>query len=177
LRAITYIAGEFFKPGEIRCWLNKKTVLPATKTGKKIAKIFKEAGLEIKLTKNLKKEMWKKLIVNSFIGPLTALFKVRNHQIAKKELKKVSQRIIREGLKVAQAEGIKFGKNFEKKIIAKLSTYTNYSSMCQDVLKGKKTEIDFLNGKIIELAKKHHLETPANELIYYLIKFLEEKSN
>jgi len=176
IRAITYIACEFLKPGEIKCWIDKKTILPNTKTAKKISILFKEANLKVILTKNLKKEIWRKLIVNSLIGPLTALFQVRNHEIAKKELKKVRLEILREGVKVAEKEGIKFEKNFIERVEKKLKSYTNFSSMCQDILKKRKTEIDFLNGKIIELAKKHKIEVPINETIYHLIKFLEEKS-
>jgi 2-dehydropantoate 2-reductase len=47
--------------------------------------------------------------------------------------------------------------------------------MCQDIMKGKKTEIDFLNGKIVELAKKHDIEVPVNETLACMIKFLGEK--
>ena len=53
--------------------------------------------------------------------------------------------------------------------------YTNYSSMCQDIMRGKRTEIDFLNGKIVELGARHQIPTPVNETLVHLIKFLEEK--
>lgn len=176
LRGITYVAGEFFKPGKIRCWLNKKTILPLTKKGREIAEVLREAGLPVELTKEMKREIWKKLVINCLFGPLTAFFKVRNNEIAKETLKKVRKTIVKECLLVASAEGINFEKNLGKEIEEKISLYKNYSSMCQDILKGRKTEIDFLNGKIIELAKKHRLEIPANEIIYHLIKFLEIQS-
>ena len=174
LRGITYLAAEFFKPGEIRTWLNKKTILPLSPEGEKIAKVLRPAGFQTEVTKEMEKEIWKKLVVNCLIGPLTALFKVRNNEIAKESLKKVRKRIVKECLQIAAAEGINFEKNFGKEIEEKISLYKNYSSMAQDILKGRKTEIDFLNGKIIELAKKHRLETPANEVIYHLIKFREK---
>ena len=52
-------------------------------------------------------------------------------------------------------------------------TYDNKNSMLQDILKGKSTEIDFLNGKIVELAKDLGLKVPINELITFLVKGLE----
>ncbi|MCK4483090.1 2-dehydropantoate 2-reductase, partial [Candidatus Bathyarchaeota archaeon] len=61
-------------------------------------------------------------------------------------------------------------------IDAGVSNFFNYSSMCQDMIKRKKTEIDFLNGKVVELGRKHDIPTPFNELIVAFIKFLEEKS-
>jgi 2-dehydropantoate 2-reductase len=47
--------------------------------------------------------------------------------------------------------------------------------MCQDIIKGKKTEIEFLNGKIVELGKKHGISTPVNETLVGLIRFMEAK--
>ena len=171
-RGIVYSASEFLKPGKIKVW-PKKTILPLNKIGKEIAEIFKEAGLMVELTKEIKKEIWKKLVVNCVLGPLAALFKIRNNEVASMPLKRVRELLIKECLEAARAEGININGNFKKEFEEKISTYTNYPSMCQDIMKGKKTEIDFLNGKIIELAKKHKIQTPANEVIYYLIKFLE----
>jgi 2-dehydropantoate 2-reductase len=45
--------------------------------------------------------------------------------------------------------------------------------MCQDIMKRKKTEIDFLNARIVELGRKHGIPTPVNEALVGLIKFLE----
>lgn len=175
-RGIVYSASEFLEPGKIKCWL-KKTILPSNKIGKEIAHIFKEAGLEAELKEEMEKEIWKKLVVNCVLGPLAALFKIRNNEVASKPLKKVRELLIKECLEVARAEGININGNFQREFEKKISTYTNYPSMCQDIIKGKKTEIDFLNGKILELGKKHNLATPVNEVIYYLIKFLEEKNH
>lgn len=172
LRGITLIFAEFLEPGRIK-FGNAKTILPLTNNGKRIAEIFEESGLPVKLAKEMKKEIWKKLVINCLLNPLTALFRVRNNEIWGRALKPVREKIIRECIRVAAAEGIFFKKGFEKEIAKKISSYTNYSSMCQDIIKGRKTEIDFLNGKILELGKKHKIQTPVNELLYYLIKFLE----
>ena len=52
-------------------------------------------------------------------------------------------------------------------------TYDNKNSMLQDILKGKPTEIDFLNGKMVEYAKELRIRIPINELLTFLIKGLE----
>lgn len=173
LRGITLMFVEFLTPGRIKCGL-AETILPSTNEGKKIAKILKESGLRVKLSKGMKKEIWKKLVVNCLLNPLTALFKIRNNEIAAAVFKPLRKKIVKECLEVAAAEGVHFTGDFEKEIAKKLPFYKNYSSMCQDIMKGRKTEINFLNGKIAELAKKHNLETPANEIMCYLIKFLED---
>ncbi len=175
VRGITLMFVEFLKPGGVR-YGQGDTILPLTSEGGKIAELLRGAGLRVKLSKDMKKEIWKKLVVNCVLNPLTAIFRVKNNKIGVDSLKPVRKRIVKECFRVAAAEGIFLKKNFEKELTKKISFYKNYSSMCQDIMKGRKTEIDFLNGKILELAKKHRLETPANEIIYYLIKFLEEKN-
>jgi 2-dehydropantoate 2-reductase len=52
-------------------------------------------------------------------------------------------------------------------------TYNNKNSMLQDIMKEKPTEIDFLNGKIVELAKELDVKVPINKLLTSLIKGLE----
>ena len=55
--------------------------------------------------------------------------------------------------------------------------FENRTSMYQDVIRGRKTEIDFLNGAIVELGRHHKIPTPANELLAQMIRFLEDKAN
>jgi 2-dehydropantoate 2-reductase len=52
-------------------------------------------------------------------------------------------------------------------------TSNNKNSMLQDILKGKATEIDFINGRIVEFGKKLGIEVVLNELLTFLIKGLE----
>jgi 2-dehydropantoate 2-reductase len=53
-------------------------------------------------------------------------------------------------------------------------TATNTSSMLQDVLKGRKTEINSINGYVVALGKKHSLDVPVNETLYSLVKVTEQ---
>ncbi len=174
LRGLTMMAAEFFEPGKVRFW-SGETVIENNKVAENIAKIFNECGLKTRLSKDIVRETWCKLITNCVINPLTALFHVRNFEIASETLKVVRHEIVKECLQVAEAEGIFIPSNIEEEIFEKLTKYTNFSSMCQDILKGKKTEIDFLNGKIVELGRKHGVSTPVNEALVSFIKFLESK--
>jgi 2-dehydropantoate 2-reductase len=45
--------------------------------------------------------------------------------------------------------------------------------MCQDIIKGRKTEIDFLNGRVSELGWRHGVPTPVNDVLTALIRFME----
>ena len=174
LRGITNMATEFFKPGEIKYWTGE-TMIEHDGAAEEIAAIMNDSGLKASVSNNIKNETWSKVVVNSVINPLTAIFRVRNREISAKPLAEVRHRIIRECVEVGNAEGVTFPEDLEKVIGTEIMGYTNYSSMCQDIMGGKSTEIDFLNGKIVELGARHHIPTPVNETLVHLIKFLEEK--
>jgi len=57
----------------------------------------------------------------------------------------------------------------------RIRCYRNYSSMYQDMVKGKATEIGFLNAKVVELGKKHGIDAPVNGALTELIRFMEAK--
>jgi 2-dehydropantoate 2-reductase len=175
LRGVTSMASEFFKAGEVRYWKGETTIEHDI-VAEKVADILNACALKTSISGNIREEIWGKVVVNSVVNPLTAIFRVRNREIGTQTLAGVRHRIVRECVQVGNAEGIALPKDLEKEIDREILSYTNFSSMCQDIMKRKKTEIDFLNGKIVELGGKHHVPTPVNETIVHLVKFLEEKN-
>jgi len=174
LRGLVTMGAEFSEPGKITLW-NGETILEQTEPSKKIAELFNESGLKTKVSNEFQRELWSKLVVNCVVNPLTAILGVRDNEIVTDALKEVRHVIVDECVKVGRAEGIVFETGLKESIDEKILQYTNFSSMCQDLMKGKKTEIDFLNGKIVELGRKHHIPTPINETLVSLIKSLEAK--
>ncbi len=174
VRGLVTSAAEFFEPGKISFW-QRETLLESTQTSERIARVFNESGLKTKISNEMQEEIWKKLIVNCVLNPLTVILQVRNNEIMIDSLKEIRHKIIQECIAVGNAEGVSFESNLEECIERKIARYTNYSSMCQDIMKRKKTEIDFLNAKIVELGKKHDIPTPVNETLVDLVKFLEAR--
>jgi 2-dehydropantoate 2-reductase len=175
LRGITNMAAEFFEAGKVRYWKGE-TRIEQDPMAEEIANRMKSCGLETSLSKDMNDEVWSKAIVNCVVNPLTAIFRVRNREIAAKSLATVRYQVVQECMRVARAEGARLPKDLTAKIEKEILGYTNYSSMYQDIMKGKKTEIDFLNGKIVELGAKHSIPTPVNEILVHFIEFLEEKN-
>jgi 2-dehydropantoate 2-reductase len=175
LRGITAMAAEFFEPGKIRFW-NGETIIEQNDDAERIAEIFNECILKTKLSNDIGMEVWNKLVVNCVVNPLSALFHVRNCEIIADSLKTVRCEVVRECVEVGKAEGIVFPEDLVEKIDKKIAKYTNFSSMYQDIVKGKRTEIDFLNGKVVALGRKHRVPTPVNETLVYLVRFMEEKN-
>lgn len=175
LRGITTMAAEFFKPGEVGYWKGE-TAIAHDAPADKIAQTLNASTLKTSLSKKIKYEIWSKVVVNSVVNPLTAIFRVRNREIGTQPLANVRHYIVRECIQVGRAEGIAFPRGLEQSIDREILAYANFSSMCQDILKRKKTEIDFLNGRIVELGRKHGVLTPVNETLVDFIKFLEESN-
>ena len=167
------IAAEFIEPGRITIW-NGETVLEQMETGERIAALFNESGLKARVSNEMDRELWNKLVVNCVVNPLTAILQVRDNEIAVDSLRQLRHGIVEECVEVGKREGIAFQPDLKESIDKDISKFTNLSSMCQDVMKGKRTEIDFLNGKMVELGRKHKVPTPINEAMVCLIKFLEE---
>lgn len=175
LRGITAMAAEFLEPGKIGFW-DGETILEHNRIGEKIAEIFERCRLHTRIANDIKKEVWAKLVVNCVVNPLSALFQVRNYEVITDSLKPIRRDIVKECVEVGKAEGVTFPEGLKEKIDKKISKYTNFSSMYQDIMKGKRTEIDFLNGRVVELGIKHGIPTLVNETLVGLVKFLEEKN-
>ena len=174
IRGVPKIAAEFLKPGEVTFW-NGETILAKTRTGKAIAALFNESGLNVRVSNEIEREIWNKLILNCVVNPLTAILHVKNNEILVERLRQVRSRIVEECVEAGKCEAIEFEPNVNEAVDKCISRYENYSSMCQDIMKGKDTEIDFINGKIVELGRKHKIPTPINEAMTCLIRFVEER--
>jgi 2-dehydropantoate 2-reductase len=174
VRGLVLSAAEFLEPGRIRFWKGP-TIIERTKAGEEIATLLRKSGMEVTVTEDMEKEEWSKLIANCVINPLTAVLKVRNNEIGADSLKVIRHSVVEECVQVGKAEGVSFKSGLRVDIDRKIKGYSNFSSMCQDIIKGKKTEIEFLNGKIVELGKKHGISTPVNETLVGLIRFMEAK--
>ncbi|MFC7442315.1 ketopantoate reductase family protein [Laceyella putida] len=108
--------------------------------------------------------IWEKLAVNCVINPLTALEEKRNGEMAHPRYEKVKQAIIEELVCVAKAEGIRLDPMALREKAERVIQFTarNQSSMLQDMKRGRKTEIDYINGVVVKLGAKWRFPTPIN---------------
>lgn len=172
VRGLTTMAAELLTPGHIKTWRGE-TILGSNKTSKRIAHLFNETGLPVRISNIFENELWKKLVMNCVINPLTAILRVRNKEIGVTTLAPIRHAIIRECMAISAAEGVELRMDLISVIDKMIPRYTNRSSMYQDVMRGKQTEIDFINGKVVELGKRHDIPTPMNHCLTQLVKFQE----
>ncbi len=140
--------------------------------------LLQKANLTVTIAPDPKKAIWEKAIINAAINPLGALLEVPNGKlIENKNTLNIMIGIIQEACLAAQAYGIFIDSNHmtEKTVTVCKNTQNNFCSMLQDILAKRKTEIDFINGSIINIAKQYSLLTPYNTTVYKLIKYKESQ--
>ena len=183
LRAVTFNGAYIDKPGTVTCTGLGRTLIgePYSQNLKKetlgIVKVFEEAGFLAEASANISEEVWIKTLVNVGINPYGALTGKRNGELIEdSKIRELMVDTVKEGVKVAEKMGINL-KEDPVRLMLKTAEATakNLNSMLQDLIKGKKTEIDYLNGAIVKLGKKLGVATPLNRLLTVLVKSFEER--
>jgi 2-dehydropantoate 2-reductase len=142
-----------------------------------ISNIFNQAGVSTKISKDVNAVLWSKLIINAGINPLSALCRLRNGMLLKNEgIKELMRQAVVEAAKVAKKNKVKliYDDPLQKMESICKATDGNISSMLQDVLNKKRTEIDSINGAVSRYAKSSGVKTPVNDMLTQLLKAIEE---
>ncbi|NPA95708.1 MAG: 2-dehydropantoate 2-reductase [Thermodesulfobacteria bacterium] len=145
------------------------------------ARILETAGFQSEVVQDIYPFLWKKLLVNVGINPITAITGLKNGQILNySHLLAIQEQAVREGFEVMLRLGKDIGMDFQQLLdfvrqVCK-DTGDNISSMLQDRLRGGPTEIDFINGAVVRLARKAGLSVPVNETLCHLVEFYSEVS-
>ena len=147
---------------------------------KDVAETFTAHSLETIASDNIKKRKWMKLFALTAIGPLSAIFDLNHSDLyinnkSSRASRDLGKQIILETRQVAKADGVDVSENECLEMFNKIvdSKQTNKSSMAFDVLNKRKTEIEFINGAVSKIGKKHGIATPLNDLMYKIINIKE----
>jgi len=142
-----------------------------------ISTLFESADVPCSIAQQIKKDMWLKFLVNCSYNAISGIGQITYGEMVRiPEILQQIDHITEEFLAIATAEGvlISAAEAVEANALIASTMVTQRSSTAQDLARGKKTEIDFLNGYIVELGKKHGIPVPYNESIYALVKMLEQ---
>ena len=141
-----------------------------------VSALLNQSGIETRITDDVNGTIWGKLLVNAAINPLTALTRITNGEITEcSELVDVQRRVVGEVCAVAKKKKvtIHFPDPAAKVKEVCIATASNQSSMLQDILNGKRTEIDYINGAIVAEGTACGVSTPYNQILTRLVKALE----
>lgn len=135
------------------------------------------AGFNASYDPAILERMWRKLIINSVINPLTALLETENGRLIESPyIRNVMKKLWEEGIAVAAAERISLDNGLWEEILQVCrNTYHNRSSMLQDIMNGRNTEISAINGFLVQKGAEHGLEMTANQLLLSLVCAKEDR--
>jgi 2-dehydropantoate 2-reductase len=180
LAGVTIHGALFSAPGTIIHTGKGKTILgeldgrPSERVNTLIS-IFNQAGIETRISTDIKREIWRKAIINSSINPLTAFLGCKNGYLLENPLlEKTVEYVCIESSRIASSKGIIVSpvEMIEKTKEVIRDTAENYSSMLQSIQQGKKTEIDSINGVLLRIGTEQKIDTPLNKILFELITSL-----
>ena len=142
-----------------------------------ILDLLNRARLSAHSSRDINSLIWSKLIINSGINALSAITRLKNGLLLEySETRELMRLAVSESARVAKRKRIKlrYDDPIQKVESVCKATYANLSSMLQDVLNKKQTEIDFINGAIVRQGKNLNIATPVNEVLTNLVKTIEK---
>ena len=134
-------------------------------------------GLDTLHTDQIQDMVWRKAILNACMNPVCAVTgKTMAEVINDPILFQLVDALIKEGVSVARANEFRLGSEYYPYCIDYIRNAGHHKpSMLQDIEAGRRTEVDFINGKIIEYGAQTGAPTPYNTMIRGLVKALERK--
>ena len=176
--AVVYTAVEMAGAGHVRHHGRGELVIGRAAASEAIAETFRAAGVPIEISDDVAGTLWAKLIVNCAYNALSAITQLpygRLVQIA--GVPGVMHEVVEECLAVAKAARVNMPHDMHEATRRIAQTMpAQYSSTAQDLARGKKTEIDHLNGFVVRKGEALGVATPVNRTLLALVKALESKA-
>ncbi len=187
LRMVVNFAGNLHSPNVVNVtFFNPPNYIASvddsrTDVAEWLSETLTSANLET-LTKDsfvIADKIWEKTILNAALSPLCAIARLTMKEaMDHPDTLEIIEQIIMEAIEVAKAEEIKLGDNFVKLCIRYLKNAgDHFPSLAVDLISGKETEIDYMNGKIVEYGRKHYVRTPLNLTFTNLVKAISHKKS
>ena len=142
-----------------------------------ICEVLSSCGLETRRTDKITDMVWRKSVMNSCMNAICAVTgKTMIQIIIDPILFNLVDALIKEGVAVARGNEFALGSDFYPYCVNYIKNAGNHKpSMLQDIEAGRRTEVDFINGKIVEYGLQAGIATPYNTMIRGLVKALESK--
>lgn len=141
-----------------------------------VAATFQSAGLETEIDAQIRDRIWEKVLVNVGVNPVTALGGVKNGRLRSGPGRTLLVSAIEEAQTVAEAEGFRIDAPVERALAVVEATAGNRSSMRRDLESNSRTEIDALNGAIVDRAEAHGISVPINRTLTDAVKLRSSRS-
>jgi len=184
IRGTTFPAGKVIEPGVVQWDVKGDTTLgpfepqpaPAAEI-ERLAEACTRAGMPTKAVADARGPQWRKVIFNAATNPLGALTGLTHGAVCEQPpLRRLASQLVDEGKAVAAAQSIELDADPEELIDYAARpevAYGHKASMLQDVEAHRQTEVDYLNGGIAGVGRRHDVATPGHDMIWALVKGVE----
>jgi 2-dehydropantoate 2-reductase len=176
--AVVYVASEMARPGHIKHHGRGELVIEPSSLSEDVARALIDAGVPTEISDNVRGALWAKLVLNCAYNALSALARMPYGRLVQGEgVTRVMRDIVDECTAVAAADGVTIPGDVDAAVRRIAETMPNqYSSTAQDMTRGKRSEIDHLNGLIVRRGEALGVATPANRMLHVLVKLVESKT-
>jgi 2-dehydropantoate 2-reductase len=181
LAAAVYVAASIPEPGRVRHGGRGDLIIGNTPAAAvaAIRDAFEPAGVPCVLSDNLDGELWQKLTLNCAGNAVSALTRSSyGPAVANLPVRGVMEAALDETRNVARAAGVRLPDDGPETAAKAMRLLENYgpatSSTAQDIARGRRTEIDSLNGYVAQRGAELGVPTPVNRTLYALVKLLEQ---
>ncbi len=183
LRGVVNFGCVPIKPGQVRLAFHHRPHYlqeldpAATDAAIGICKVLTECGLDTEHTTSITDMVWRKTVMNACMNPMCAVTGMTMVEIINDPITfNLVDALIKEGITVARINEFSLGSGYYPFAINYIKNAGAHKpSMLQDIEAGRRTEIDYINGKIVEYGKQAGVPTPYNSMIRGLVKALESK--
>ena len=174
--SVVYVATEMPGPGHVKHNGRGELVIAASPSSAGAAALLIAAGVPTDTSTNVVGALWAKLILNCAYNALSAITQQPYGQLVQGEgVQDVIRDLVNECLAVAQADGITVPGDVWQAVERIAQTMPQQlSSTAQDLARGKRSEIDHLNGYVLRRGEVLGIATPVNRVMHTLVKLLEE---
>jgi 2-dehydropantoate 2-reductase len=178
---IAYPAAQVVEPGVVEHLEGNRFTLGEPDGSKServqmISSMLAKAGLKAPVQTRIRNEIWLKLLGNATLNPLSALTRASLAEIVTSPITRDLVRTLMEEVDaVATGLGVEVPLTIEKRMAGAAATGDHKTSMLQDLEAGRPLEVDALVGAVVELAAGAGVPVPAMNVVYRLVKLLDEK--
>lgn len=182
--AVVYVAAAMTAPGRVRHTGRGDLIVGALRDGQRrgvlrLAALFTRAGVPCRISDTIEADLWTKMSINCAYNAVSALGRAKYGLIAQHpQARDVLRRAVEETVAVAHACGVALSEAELVEAAFKLGEAMSgaTSSTSQDVERGKRTEIDSLNGYVARRGAELGVPTPVNQTLHALVKLREDAS-
>ena len=174
-QGVTTIGATLLAPGFVRSSGGGAVVIEAHPHLTALEKALRVANFDVSIVTDVQPFVWGKLVINAAINPMTALLRVKNGELLNNPpARELMGELAREAASVAYGFGVALPFLSPERATEEVAQHTseNVSSMLQDVLRGAPTEVDAINGEIVHMGEQKKIPTPANRVVWSLVKAL-----